>query len=79
MATTSVAPKYWPPQLVQFINTRGKEKMLFGTEYPVLPWARVRDEIAGLGIREEVAPLFFAENAKRVYNWDADLGEEGAS
>lgn len=74
MACTSVAPKYWPDALVQFINTRGREKMLFGTEYPVIPWQRARDEIEVRGIRDDVAPLFFAENARRVYKWDADLG-----
>jgi predicted TIM-barrel fold metal-dependent hydrolase len=37
MATTSVAPRYWPEEFVRFINTRGREKMLFGTEYPTIP------------------------------------------
>ncbi len=74
MACTSVAPKYWPDALVHFINTRGREKMLFGTEYPTIPWVRAREEIDARGIREDVAPLFFAENARRVYKWDADLG-----
>ena len=69
MACTSVAPKYWPGAFVQFINTRGREKMLFGTEYPTIPWDRARDEIDGLGIRPEVAPLFFRENAERVFKW----------
>lgn len=73
MACTSVAPKYWPPELVQFINTRGKEKMLFGTEYPVIDWRRSREEIDALGLRDEVAPLFFAANARRAYKWDADV------
>ena len=72
MACTSVAPRYWPHSLVEFINTRGREKMLFGTEYPVLPWPRVRAEIDDLALRDDVAPLFFAENAKRVFKWDAD-------
>ena len=69
MACTSVAPKYWPGAFVQFINTRGREKMLFGTEYPKIPWDRARAEIDGLGIRPEVAPLFFRENAERVFKW----------
>lgn len=74
MACTSVAPKYWPPALVQFINTRGREKMMFGTEFPTIPWDRARDEIDALALREEVQPLFFSENARRAYGWDADIG-----
>jgi predicted TIM-barrel fold metal-dependent hydrolase len=73
MATTSVAPKYWTPEFVQFINTRGREKMLYGTEFPTIPWDRSRAEIEQLGIRDESAVLFFEENARRVFKWDADL------
>lgn len=73
MSTTSVAPRYWPPQLVQFINTRGKVKMLYGTEFPTIAWDRSRSEIDELEIRSEVAPAFFAENARRVFKWDADV------
>ena len=73
MSTTAVAPKYWPEQFVQFINTRGKDKMLYGTEFPTIPWDRSRAEIDALGIRPEVAPAFFADNARRVFKWDADV------
>lgn len=73
MSCTSVAPKYWPPQFVQFINSRGREKMMFGTEYPAIPWARARHEIDALGLKPEVQPLFFAENARRAFRWDAEI------
>jgi len=73
MSATSVAPKYWPPELVQFINTRGREKMLYGTEYPTIEWERSRAEIDGIALRPEAAPAFFAENARRVFKWDADV------
>lgn len=72
MSCCAVAPKYWREDFVQFINTRGKEKMMFGTEYPTIPWARGRDEIEALGLRPQVEPLFFFENAKRAFRWDAD-------
>ena len=73
MSCTSVAPKYWPLQFVQFINTRGKEKMMFGTEYPTIDWTRAREDIDALNLRPDAASLFFAENAKRIYKWDPDL------
>ncbi|MCZ2108564.1 MAG: amidohydrolase family protein [Dehalococcoidia bacterium] len=73
MSATSVAPKYWPPELIQFINTRGREKMLYGTEYPTIQWERSRAEIEALGLRPEVTPGFFVENARRVFRWDADV------
>lgn len=72
MATTSVAPKYWTPEFVRFISTRGREKMLYGTEYPTIAWDRSRAEIEDLGIRDDAAPAFFEENARRIFKWDAD-------
>ncbi len=73
MSCTSVAPKYWPESLLQFINTRGRDKMMFGTEFPTIPWDRARDELDALPLRDEVAPRFYAENAKRIYRWDFDV------
>jgi len=71
LATTSVAPKYWGDAVVQFINTRGRDKVMFGTEFPTIPWQRALSEIAELPIRDEVRPLFLRENAKKVYKWPA--------
>lgn len=72
MSCTAVAPKYWPQEFIHFINTRGRDKMMFGTEYPTIPWMRSRDEIAELKLREEVQPLFFRDNAIRAFKWEAD-------
>ena len=73
MSCCAVAPKYWPEQFVHFINTRGKEKMMFGTEYPTIAWDRAHEEIDALNLRETVQTLFYSENAMRAYQWDADL------
>ena len=73
MSTTSVAPKFWTPEFVQFINTRGKDKMLYGTEFPTIPWDRSRDEIDELHLRASVQPGFFAANARRVFKWEANV------
>ena len=73
MSCTAVAPKYWPENFVHFINTRGKAKMMFGTEYPTIAWDRARSEIDGLGLRDTVVEAFFSENARRAFNWNPDL------
>ena len=72
MCCCAVAPRYWPEQFVHFINTRGRNKMMFGTEYPTIHWQRGREEIAALPLRDEVKPLFFADNARAAYRWDPD-------
>ena len=73
MSCCAVAPKYWPDNFVYFINTRGKEKMMFGTEYPTIIWERGRQEVEALNLRENVLPLFLRENACRAYNFEFDV------
>lgn len=36
LATTAHAPAYWDPAIVKFMNTRGRGKVMYGTDYPVL-------------------------------------------
>jgi uncharacterized protein len=61
------SPKYWPASFVQFINTYGQDKVIFGTDYPVLDFARTRDEIEALGLRDEAKRKLLRENALRIY------------
>jgi uncharacterized protein len=61
------SPKYWPKSFVHFINTFGQDKVIFGTDYPVLDFKRTRDEIAALGLRPEALRKLLRENALRLY------------
>jgi predicted TIM-barrel fold metal-dependent hydrolase len=61
------SPKYWPASFVQFINTYGQDKVLFGTDYPVLDFVRTREELEALGLREEAKRKLLRENARRLY------------
>ena len=67
IGTDAHSPKYWPPQFIQYINTYGQDKVLFGTDYPVLDFKRTRDEIEALGLRDEAKAKCLRENARRVY------------
>ena len=73
MSCTAVAPKYWPNNFVHFIYTRGKAKLMFGTEYPTIDWDRSRSELDSLELRESVTADFYAGNAKRAFDWNADV------
>ncbi len=68
------SPKYWPESFRHYINSYGRTKVLFGTDYPVLDFARTREEIDALGFKPEVLPLLLRENAIRVYGLDAATG-----
>ena len=60
------SPKYFPPQLVKAANSMLREKVLFGSDFPVIGIDRWRRDFAALDIKPEVAPLIFKENALRV-------------
>ncbi len=66
-AGDAYAPKHWPPSFVHYANTYGKEKVLFGTDWPVIDPERAVREIADLGMREDSHRLMMRENALRVF------------
>jgi len=61
------SPKYWPPQFINYINTYGKKKVIFGTDFPVLGFEKTRTQIDDLNLREESCKYFFRENAISLY------------
>jgi predicted TIM-barrel fold metal-dependent hydrolase len=60
------SPKYFPPQLVQYANTLLKDKVLFGSDYPVLTPDRWLADFDKLTIKDEVKPKILKENAARL-------------
>jgi predicted TIM-barrel fold metal-dependent hydrolase len=67
LMTSAYAPKYFPPELVHFMNTRGSRKILFASDHPVLDFRRLVAEAEALPLREGVLDLFLYENAKRLF------------
>jgi predicted TIM-barrel fold metal-dependent hydrolase len=60
------SPKYFPPILVQYANTLLKDKILFGSDYPVMTPERWLDDFSKLNIKPEVRPLILKQNAARL-------------
>ena len=60
------SPKYFPPILVQYANTLLKDKILFGSDYPVITPERWIEEFDKLPIKPEVRPLIMKQNAARL-------------
>jgi hypothetical protein len=60
------SPKYFPPILVQYANTLLKDKVMFGTDFPMLTPERWRDDLAKTKIRDEVKPGIYKDNAARL-------------
>ena len=60
------SPKYFPSTLIQYANTLLKDKVLFGSDYPLITPDRWLSDFEKIGIRDEVRPLILKENAVRL-------------
>jgi predicted TIM-barrel fold metal-dependent hydrolase len=60
------SPKYFPPILVQYANTLLKDKVMFGSDYPVISPERWLADFETLNIKPEVRPLILKMNAARL-------------
>ena len=65
--TSAYSVKRYPPQLVQYIKSNGRKKVLFGTNYPMMTPQKALHGINALGLDEEALTLFLGKNVQRVY------------
>jgi len=60
------SPKYFQPQLVQYANTLLKDRVLFGSDFPLITPDRWLEDFEQAGFRDEVKPLILKKNAMRL-------------
>jgi len=60
-------PKYWDPSLLRFINTRGKNKVMWGSDVPFFDVRKMIAQIEELGLQEEVKAKLLRENAVQLF------------
>ncbi|NEA23454.1 amidohydrolase family protein [Actinomadura bangladeshensis] len=60
------SPKYFPPQLVRYANGLLQDKVLFGSDYPVITPDRWRRDFDALEIKPHVRPKILKDNAVRA-------------
>jgi predicted TIM-barrel fold metal-dependent hydrolase len=60
------APKYFPEGLRRDVRSRLRDKIMFGSDHPSMPYQRILDEWASLGYTDEVLEQVFHGNAERV-------------
>jgi predicted TIM-barrel fold metal-dependent hydrolase len=70
IGTDAHAPKYWPDAFVKYINTFGQDKVIFGTDFPVLDFERTRDQIEALNLRPIPKRKMLRDNVLRIYGLD---------
>jgi predicted TIM-barrel fold metal-dependent hydrolase len=60
------APKYFPDSLKRDIKGRLREKIMFGSDYPSIPYERLFKEWSELGYPDELMEKIFHKNAERI-------------
>jgi len=60
------SPKYFPPQLVQYANTQLRDKVLFGSDFPLITPDRWLSDFEKLPIKDDVRPKVLKDNAARL-------------
>jgi uncharacterized protein len=60
------SPKYFPKQLVHYANTLLKDRVLFGSDYPLITPERWMKDFEDAGFKPEVMPGILKGNAVRL-------------
>jgi uncharacterized protein len=65
--TSAYTARRYPPELVDYLRGRGRTKVLFGTNYPMITPAQALAHLTDLQLDEESTELFLSGNARRVF------------
>jgi hypothetical protein len=75
---SAFAPRYYPKHTIEFLNTsRGRQKVMFATDYPMISFERALTELPDVPIESKSLPYFLYKNALRVF-WGEDAAAEGS-
>lgn len=66
--TSAYTVKRYPAELVRYLKTNGREKVLFGTNYPMIAPAKALAGLDALDLEDDTKALFLAGNAQRVFD-----------
>ena len=65
--TSAYTVKRYPENLVGYLGKRGCKKVMFGTNWPMIPAKKALEGFEELPLDEEVKALFLGGNAARVF------------
>lgn len=69
IGTSAYAPKYWQPELVKFINSRGQDKVMWATDYPLIEHKESLDQIRALELKPQAEQKLLRDNAMKVFGF----------
>lgn len=71
--------KRYPPEIVEYMRGKGRTKVLFGTNFPMITPQQCLADIDALGLDNEAENLFLFGNAEAVFSLEPTEHLEGES
>jgi uncharacterized protein len=65
------APRHWPADMVHYLDSYGRGKVMFGTDWPVIDPERAMTEVAGLSLRPAARHALLRDTARQVFRLPA--------
>jgi len=65
--TSARAPKYWPDSFIKFVKSYGQDKVIWGTDYPLLTFKRCIDEVEAYEFDTVIKSKLLRGNAIRAF------------
>lgn len=77
--TSAFAPRHIPAPIIDFVNTRGADKVMWASDYPVMSLDRCVRELAGLPLKDDQRIAKFVRgNALRMFFGEKDADDKDA-
>jgi predicted TIM-barrel fold metal-dependent hydrolase len=74
--TSAFTPKWYPKAIVRYMNTRGKDKVMFAGYWPLIAYERVFAQFNDLQLRDDVWEKFLHRNAAKVFGLSDGVGRD---
>jgi predicted TIM-barrel fold metal-dependent hydrolase len=66
--SSAIAPKHIPPAIIQYANTRGADRVMFASDYPLLTHDRCLGEAVNIAFRDATKlTRFLSTNADTLF------------
>ncbi|KYC16935.1 MULTISPECIES: amidohydrolase family protein [Pseudomonas] len=69
LGTSAYAPKYWKPEMVKFINSWGQDKVLWGSDFPLVKHDEALQQVEELGLKEAAKEKLLWKNAEKIFKY----------
>ncbi|WP_280364861.1 amidohydrolase family protein [Nocardia wallacei] len=79
LMTSAWSPKRLPGSLLHFMRTRGKRKVIFGSDWPVLRMHRVVPEALALELPDDVLDNYLYNNAEEFFFTRPSVGDRAGN